>query len=496
MKRVTLAAVAVVYFSGLARAVEKPLWLAVTTPQLAPSIQPLAERRRAEGLEAVVFVGEPQAALHEHPRPTYLLLVGDAPGPEEKADPAWHMPTIEMPLYRWREEQRKTFASDSKWGELDGDELPDAAVGRIAARSPDEAATVVNKIIAYEDRPWTVDDLRFPMWLGAPNYGAAVDAFAAMMILKVAESNVPRWGEPSLVAGLGASPFCGLPGEHAATYNRWLKRGGLLALVGAHGGEDYFFSMGSDDDWSGYQHSDVERDLSTGSPTCPIVLLSCLTGNFAARNRCLTEMLVLAPGGPVAAAGATTESHGMTNSLHGLAICRVLDAEPLRLGDLWLAGLRGSHSQRNVLIETVLPNVEGTLDEKIDVGRLRRDQMWMYALLGDPATRLRAPGKLSARVERAGNKWIWSAEPSADVTRMEVSFRRPMVAPPAVDGRTTTPNKAQALQDEANANFAYMPVVTLAAGQPWQGEVDRPGEVRLVAMAPDRWYVAVLKCAE
>ena len=133
-----------------------------------------------------------------------------------------------MPFYRWRSEQRKTFVSDSKWGELDGDELPDVPVGRIPARTPEEVALVVQKILAYEDRPWTTNDLRFPLWLGSPNYGPAIDAVASAMTLPVATTVVPPWGEPSIIAALPDSPFCGWPLEHAATFNGWLRRGGFV----------------------------------------------------------------------------------------------------------------------------------------------------------------------------------------------------------------------------------------------------------------------------
>jgi hypothetical protein len=249
--------------------------------------------------------------------------------------------------------------------------------------------------------------------------------------------------------------------------------------------------MASGDEWSGYQREDVERDLAQGPPACPIVLLSCSTGNFAAGERCLTEMLLLAPGGPVAAAGATTESHGLTNSLHGLAMARGFDAEPQRLGDLWLAGLRASHVERNLVLETALPGVEGTLEPDIDVQQLRRDQVWMYALLGDPATRLRAPGKLTATINRVGDKWRWTVDPPAGAEELQAAFRPTMTSPPVVPAERDR-DAARALQGDANAIFAYEPISAKSAGEPWQGEVDRPGEVRLVVLGPGRWWVAVL----
>src|SRR4029078_12127361 len=99
---------------------------------------------------------------------------------------------------------------------------------------------------------------------------------------------------------------------------------------------------------------------------------------FAGAQQCLTESMIFAPGGPVAAIGATTESHPLTNALHGMAMAHAYAEAPARLGDLWLAGLRGSHSERNPMFETLLANVEGSLGAAIYVDKVRRAQVWVY----------------------------------------------------------------------------------------------------------------------
>jgi hypothetical protein len=40
--------------------------------------------------------------------------------------------------------------------------------------------------------------------------------------------------------------------------------------------------------------------------------------------------------------------------------------------------------------------------------------------------------------------------------------------------------------------FVFSPIASLGAGVPWRGTATKPGELRLVAFAPDKWYVAVL----
>ena len=243
--------------------------------------------------------------------------------------------------------------------------------------------------------------------------------------------------------------------------------------------------------WSGYQLSDVSRDLSEGTPTCPMVLLSCSTGNFASAGRCLTEFLLLAPGGPVAVAGATTESHGLTNALHGLAMGRTFAAEPERLGDMWLGGLRASRTERHMVLEMVLPNTEGSLEPEIDVAQLRRDQVWMYALLGDPATRIRVPHKLNAAIERTASGWRWA--PSGPRTQPSCKLGSVLRASRRQGSPDSTPMTLALCRRRPTRPSTTSAKMKFSNSVPWTEEVSRPGEVRLVAFAPDRWYVAVLK---
>jgi hypothetical protein len=60
---------------------------------------------------------------------------------------------------------------------------------------------------------------------------------------------------------------------------------------------------------------------------------------------------------------------------------------------------------RDLIIESVLSSIEGKLGEKIDVVKLRRDQMFMYALLGDPAMKMRLPEKLNGTIKRQEDGW-------------------------------------------------------------------------------------------
>jgi hypothetical protein len=149
-----LVAVVVVSSCGGIRGEEgpKPLWLVVGREDLVKPIGPLAEYRREEGFQVVVSTRGVEEALNAAPRqPEVLLLVGDDE-PGKQAAP-WYLPAKRMKLYRWRQAQREEFASDAAWGDLDGDLIPEVAVGRIPARSAAEVELAVKKILAFERRP-------------------------------------------------------------------------------------------------------------------------------------------------------------------------------------------------------------------------------------------------------------------------------------------------------------------------------------------------------
>lgn len=198
------------------------------------------------------------------------------------------------------------------------------------------------------------------------------------------------------------------------------------------------------------------------------------------------------PGGPVAVIGATTESHPLPNYFSGLCLLRTVSGNDKRLGSMWLNSQRKAMKSRDFIMERVLTNAEGKLEEKIDVGRLRRDQLLMYALLGDPATRLHLPDKLGGKIERLDDGWHWRVDKPKGATRLYVGFR------PAGQSFPTAQlplEKAAARKrfEQANATFDFQPLAELAADKPWRGVINKEGTLRLVAIGPGHIYAIAFK---
>jgi len=470
---------------------DQPLWLAVGRPGLVDELGPLAQKRRAEGFSVIVSTKTIQESLAAAPqRPAFLLLVGDDE-PGKQAEP-WYLPAKRLPLYRWMATQRAEFASDSAWGDFDGDNLADIPVGRIPARTPQEVRLVVRKILAFEQQPPTDADLCLPVWVGAPGYGGPIDQMASNLLVNIVQTHAPGWAQESLIAADSHHVLCGWPPDQPGVFTRQLRRGALIGIMLGHAYEDRWYSMQHKGAWIGYTAAHAQEQFAAGPPTAPLTFLACSCGRFSHASPCMAESFLWMPGGPVATVGATTESHPLTNYFTGVSLLQALQGKEKRLGTVWLRAQRDAMKARDFMMEQLLKNAEGKLEEKIDIGKLKRDQLLMYALLGDPATRLRIPDALEAAVERTASGWHWRATRPAGAVDLQVALRAQSASIPAAND-SLSPSEARRVFKEANARFAFNPCPGAGADGPWEGTVNENGRLRLIASGPGVFRVAVLE---
>jgi hypothetical protein len=468
------------------RANQKPIWLVVTRPAFVQAVKPLEQKRAEEGFETIVStqsIAEAIAGLNR--QPAFLLLVGDCqPGEEEQP---WHIPTQTRKLYQWDAFQRKDFASDVLWGDFDGDLVPDIPVGRIPVRTPQQLKLVVNKILAFESKQPGPDDLRLPVWAGSASYdNPTLNMMATHLLVGSVKTSVPLWVQPWLMSADPSHALCGWLPNQGAMFTTQFKQGGLAAVLIGHGWDTSFAVMGSQN--LEYSAEDAAKALATGDPGPAMVIIACHTGRFAERKDCLAESLLLMPAGPVAVIASTTASHELTNYFAAQTLSRKLGQKNKRLGDIWLATQQEAVKMRDIIMERVLCNAS----ERADMPKMRRDHILMYALLGDPATRMHLPDPLDATVEYSAGTWRWDARKPQGATKLYVSFRPPAENLPQravkIDKET-----ARKLFEQANDSFAFKPVVELSAEAPWEGAISEQGTLRLVATGPGQIYAAAFE---
>jgi hypothetical protein len=168
-----------------------------------------------------------------------------------------------------------------------------------------------------------------------------------------------------------------------------------------------------------------------------------------------------------------------------------LGADHTCLGDLWLSAQKTAFRASNFVVETILKDAEGGLEKEIDTVKLRRDQLFIYAMLGDPATHLRIPRKLHGTVTRQDGLWQWEVQKPKGATKLVVGFC-PAGQPFGPAPKELEKEQALKALAQANAVFEFAPLPSPGAQDPWKGSIDKPGRLRLVAIAPDALYVATL----
>jgi len=330
----------------------------------------LVERRRDQGLaaRAVAFEeiadefghGRPSAEAIRgflayayqswaRPSPRYVLLLGDASyDPRNFTGVAQPAPLPAL----WTRTSYLWTVSDPLLGAVNGeDELPDLAIGRLPATTPEQAQSLVDKLVAWEE---SGQGLAGGAALVADNpdlagdFDADVDAIAAGPL---AGRDVTRLK----LSDLGAAAM--RPAIRAA-----LDAGlSLLSYVG-HGGAAVW---ASENVWSTWD----APSLQAQSRQPLLVTMNCLNGYFVAPSYdSLAESLVKAEGrGAIAAFSPSGLSlDAPAHQYHAALVAELASGRHARLGDAVLA------AQRSYAASGLMPEL-----------------LTVYQLLGDPATVVR-----------------------------------------------------------------------------------------------------------
>ena len=144
-------------------------------------------------------------------------------------------------------------------------------------------------------------------------------------------------------------------------------------------------------------------------------------------------------------------------------------------------------------MEMMLKDAEGSLEKEIDQEKLRRDQVLLYSLLGDPATRLRLPEPLAATVERTAARVGWRVQKPPEATSLEVGFRNRSSTPLLPARKAGDADAADKAAEVANNRFGFQALPSPPRDNVWEGSCTTAGWLRLVASTPKGLYVAVLK---
>ena len=334
------------------------------------------------------------------------------------------------------------IATDNPYADLDGDGLPELALGRLPADSAAEVRGFLDRVIAYEtnamqDQTWR-RNINFVAGVGG--FGGVLDNLVEHTAKQIITELVPQHYQTSMTFGSWRSPYCPDPRQFSQTAIGRFNEGCLFWVYIGHGQPTKLDRVHLPDQ----SHSVMDQDSAqhvccvAGNPIA--IFLSCYTGAIDHREDCLAETILRQPCGPIAAICGTRVTMPYALSLLSLEIVNeYFSGKVETLGELvCLAKRRIVETDHEPLDDENL--VSNPYREMIlGMGKLlspRPDLLRAECLehahlihvLGDPLLRLKRPEKIDVisieQVESSDELRIAGISPTAGELCVELVYRR------------------------------------------------------------------------
>jgi hypothetical protein len=392
----------------------------VAPREFLPALQPLVEHRQQQGHRFAYVPNTGSAAeiragirrLAAGGGLKFVLIAGDAE-PAARVNPqiaARCVPAnLEQAVVNVQYGSEPQIASDNAYADLDGDQLPDLAVGRIPADTPAELSRMVAKILAYER------NIDFGPWRQRVNFIAGVGGFSPILdtvietaTSKLLTSGIPASYDTRMTYGSWRSQYCPDPRLfHAVTIERH-NEGCLFWVYIGHGQAteldrvsipgERFHILGVDDC----------RELKSRNGAPIAIMLACYTAAFDQPQDCLAEDMLKADGGPVAVLGGSRVTMPYAMGVMGTAMMvEYFQTRWPTLGETIVAAKRRMMTpiddkdhpagMNRILLDGIATLMSPSRDQ---LEAERREHLHVFNLLGDPMLRLVYPQEVKLTIPR------------------------------------------------------------------------------------------------
>jgi hypothetical protein len=424
---------------------QSPDTLVVCPAALRQALEPWVGYRTKEGHAISIIPNSPSAEeLKQKVREAakggrlkFVVLVGNAPPPPSDRVAAAKPNSIAMFNEKakvnilWGSEP--TIATDNGYADINDDQSPELAVGRLTADTPEQLQKIVAKILNYEQS----DDFgqwrrRMNLVAGVGGFGALADGLIESAARLLVTQNIPAAYLVSMTYGSWTSPYCPDPREfHATTLSR-LDEESLFWIYIGHSSPGAVDRLHMPDrDYPILSANDLSQ-LSNRRARPIAVFLSCYAGAIDLNPNCLAAEMLRQPGGPVAvlAGSRVTMPYSMSVMATGL-IDEVFQKHSPTLGEAVLHSKQrmmkesgGGGAQRAILdlvAKAISPAPKQLAEE-------RAEHVWMFNLIGDPLLRLRHAQpidlKTAENAAAGGTLKVNGAAPIDGRGVVELSLRR------------------------------------------------------------------------
>ena len=373
-----------------------------------PAMRPWLTHRQAQGHVITVrpsgTASQIRASIRQvakSGRLQYVLLVGDV----SRETDALHIPTHLAKAHvnvRWGSEPE--IATDNWYADLDDDDLPDLAIGRLPAANLAQLRNMLTKILAYE----TSNDhgewrRRINLVAGVGGFGALVDSVLELTTRKFLTDGVPDSYATHMTYGSWQSPYCPNPSRFDDAVVERFNEGCLFWIYIGHGQRTFLDRVQVPGrSYHIFGKQDITRLAPVSTPPIAI-FLACYTTAFDGPQECLGEMMLRAPNGPVAVLGGTrvTMPYGMAVLATGLmdqlfqqrraSLGQVIMYAKRTLGTPPAKTINGSQATTRQLLDALAGAFASSPDL---LAAERREHLQLINLLGDPLLRIHQPQRI------------------------------------------------------------------------------------------------------
>ena len=393
----------------------------VCPEQFRTALQPWLEHRQAQGHQIRILSnrGTPaqiRASIREVARDKrlrFVLLVGDvaARSDRDPAAPLRSVPTQLAPARvntKWGSEPE--ICTDNGYADLDDDQVPDVAIGRLTVNTAEELTGVVRKILRYERSTdmgrWRS---RVNLVAGTGGFGPVLDRVLETVCKKFITDGIPAAYPTSMTYASWRSPYCPAPRDfHLHTLDR-LNEGCLIWAYLGHGMHTELDRVRTPARaFRIFDIDDVQKlDCRGGLPVA--MFLSCYTGAFDQPYESLGEKMLKHPGAPVAivCGSRVTMPYGMA-VMATATMDELFRQRHATWGEVLLHGKRrmvvGEQPGANRQLLDTLAGSLSPAPEELPVEL--HEHVLMFHLLGDPLLRVPYP----KQVELALPKYAFSGD--------------------------------------------------------------------------------------
>ncbi len=386
--------------------VEPPDTVIVCPRSFLPELRPWIVHRQGQG-HRLTFVSNElspddiRSAIRKTAQSgvlKYVVLVGDA---DPAGDLDEHVRARSTPTHRieakvnirWGSDPE--IATDNPYADLDDDQIPDVAIGRITADSPTELSRMVRKILAYEtaaDSGLWRRQMNFVAGVGG--FGTLVDSILQMATRKFLTDGIPAGYNTSMTYASWQSPYCPDPRRfHDVTLAR-LNEGCLFWVYMGHGHRRHLGHIRVPGAAFPILDIDDASNLRSARGLPIALLLACHAGGFDQASDCLAEEMLRADRGPVAAicGSRVTMPYGMAVMSNAMMEELFRKKRPT-LGQLLLHAKRRMASRdeddaNRQLLDAIASAVSPSADQ---LNEERIEHLSLFNLIGDPLLVIRHP---------------------------------------------------------------------------------------------------------